>query len=161
MEKAHEEIIISGEKPHKCSQCKRVFTFKPSLHQHLRIAHGKKSYSCPECKESFDSPLLLQKHMQGHRGEDLDTASCLLCMEVFSQNDLLIQHLEVHSGEKPYWCDQCTESFPGLSFLQQHSTLHSGGKRKLKQFRCVLCPKVYSRACNLKTHMKCSHSETK
>ncbi len=56
---AHGMIILSGEKPYKYSLCKRVISFKPSLHYHRRIWHWDKTHSFLECKKTFSSPLIL------------------------------------------------------------------------------------------------------
>ncbi len=58
--------ILSGEKPYKISLCKRVISFKPSLHYYLRIWHGGKTYNFLECKKTFSSSRIVQKYVQGH-----------------------------------------------------------------------------------------------
>jgi hypothetical protein len=50
--------------------------------------------------------------------------------------------------------------FVSAKYVQQHSTLQLEKKQKYEKFRCVLCTKVYSRAYNLETHMKCAHPGT-
>ncbi len=134
MKNAHEEIIMSGDETNKRSQCDKLFSFKPSLSNHMRTCHGEKSYSCSDCKKPFNSPLLLQKHAGVHNGEN--PGNCFLCKKPFSQNHLLLRHLEIHNGENPYCCDQCPKmvlkaSSPAAAF---GCSLWEKGKTSIQLF---------------------------
>ena len=54
-----------------------------------------------------------------------------------------------------YKCENCDKAFITPYKLQRHSYSHSG----LRPFQCSICVKSFSQSCNLKTHIKNTHSE--
>ncbi|NWR44949.1 ZN415 protein, partial [Regulus satrapa] len=43
------EQLHDGEKPHKCSECGKVFRWRYQLIHHWRIHTGERPYECGQC----------------------------------------------------------------------------------------------------------------
>ena len=86
-----------------------------------------------------------------HSGEKPFT--CEECSESFSETDELKTHLRTHSGEKPLTCKECSKSFSESGELKTHLRTHSGEK----PFACKECSTSFSESGELKSHLR-THS---
>ncbi|RMB95987.1 hypothetical protein DUI87_27573 [Hirundo rustica rustica] len=103
------EQLHDGEKPHKCLECGKSFSWNCLLIRHQRIHTGERPYECPEGGKRFQTSSNLLLHQQIHTEER--PFRCPECRKGFKLNSNLIRHRRIHTGERPYECPQCGMSF--------------------------------------------------
>ncbi|NXO21393.1 ZN184 protein, partial [Cisticola juncidis] len=62
----------TGEKPYKCKECEKTFSFSSSLFAHHKTHLKKKTFSCTMCRKSFSESTALLQHQRVH----IDEKSC-------------------------------------------------------------------------------------
>ena len=92
-----------------CDVCKKAFTQKSTLLQHVRSHMGENLFYCDVCKKLFAVNSTLLDHQRNHTGVKL--YKCDVCKKEFNANSKLLEHQRVHTGEKPYKCDVCGKAF--------------------------------------------------
>lgn len=82
---------------------------------------------------------------------------CYLCNEVFYQRKMKSEHLEeVHSHDE-FKCRICKHKSQTARGMDNHVMLHENPE--LLSHMCHICSKNYQKACELRRHIKLSHSD--
>ncbi|XP_061823037.1 uncharacterized protein [Nerophis lumbriciformis] len=168
----------SGPDLYKCEKCEEAFKYKLSLEAHQRTHH---ELYCSVCRKVLKDAAMLERHKSSHIG-----FQCTRCEETFSLFKPLLRHAEnFHKISRPFKCNHCSKTFPGLRFLIKHEWKHTGhlpfrcalcGLRfrndadlvshqrvhtREKPYLCAECGKTFSQRSNLLRHLHFIHSESK
>ena len=49
--------IHTGDRPHQCIHCEKVFAWEGTLVMHMRIHTGEKPHQCSHCEKAFDKKI--------------------------------------------------------------------------------------------------------
>ncbi|XP_075165142.1 uncharacterized protein LOC142237645 [Haematobia irritans] len=134
-----------------CVVCKNNFNLRHNLQTHLFKIHqiGQLPFGCEQCEMKFESRFALVAHVRRiHIGK---TYTCNFCDKKFAVPAELKSHLTVHSAEKPHTCEVCGRSFRLKSQLNYHD---AATHKKLRAFKCTMCPKDFLRKRHLTDHIK-------
>ncbi|XP_066094606.1 zinc finger and BTB domain-containing protein 41 isoform X2 [Saccopteryx bilineata] len=176
-ENAQEFISIKKTKSEswKCDICKKSFTRRPHLEEHMILHSQDKPFKCTYCEEHFKSRFARLKHQEKFH---LGPFPCDICGRQFNDTGNLKRHIEcthggkrkwtcficgksvrerlhlrVHHDDKRYECDECGKTFIRHDHLTKHKKIHSGEKAH----QCEECGKCFGRRDHLTVHYKSVH----
>ncbi|XP_061568571.1 zinc finger protein 436-like [Cololabis saira] len=140
----------TGKKAFSCSTCRKEFSRKGNLEDHMKIHTGERPYLCNTCGKSFTQSSALKRHELIHTGEK--PYVCTTCVKSFRERSTLLVHSRTHTGERPYLCNTCGKTFTELTTLKRHITTHTGEK----PYICKICGKGFrepsTRVAHSRTH---------
>uniref|UniRef100_A0A7M4DXN0 Uncharacterized protein n=1 Tax=Crocodylus porosus TaxID=8502 RepID=A0A7M4DXN0_CROPO len=139
-------LLSRAEKPHRCSECGRSFTFSSGLVQHQRIHMEKKPYHCSVCGKSYTESSHLCQCTAARPGQKAHR--CSKCGKSFTQSSTLAKHQCIHKQKKAHRCSECGKSFTFFSYLAQHQLIHTG----VKPYHCLQCGKSFTQSSYLAQH---------
>ncbi|KRT79978.1 zinc-finger associated domain containing protein, partial [Oryctes borbonicus] len=111
---------------YKCSKCDKILTTRYGYMYHMRNHSEGKSFACPveDCKRKFSWKPTLKRHMLVHSNEK--QFLCYICGVGYSAADSFWYHLKSHQDQRPYLCTCCGKSYKQAIHLKYHMHSHTG-----------------------------------
>ena len=116
----------TGKKYHLCTVCKKAFTARGMLDDHLLTHSGGIQHQCTQCNKVFASKNSLNLHLVRHTGQKPHV--CNVCDKAFARKGDLNRHVWTHSDEKPLRCTFCNKGFIEKVKLKMHLLTHATDK---------------------------------
>ena len=177
----HEEI-----QPYGCDDCKRYFSKKSDLMNHIESEHVEKEsvkepsecdteltvspfneqIKCLICVESFPTENQLKEHVASVHVE-VKQFPCSKCGKRFSRIELLQDHISiVHEGKNVFQCSLCDYKTKLKGSMTSRAKIilnrHIAAVHELKKpFECQICSKKFARKEKLKQHVLTVHEKLK
>nr|XP_042901465.1 zinc finger protein 883 [Parasteatoda tepidariorum] len=156
-------LTHSGERPHKCSVCRKSFSLKGNLKKHMLI-HFKlpnNEHLSTELKPAIYSTFTVTKR---HKTVNI----CSECDYSTHDSSNFRKHVRIHSGFemlsthvlfdlgnkrkqfKVHYCSQCNYSSRYSTHLKEHMMTHTGER----PFECHICGKGFSQKRQMIRHWR-------
>ena len=169
-----------------CPECGKAFGTSLRFHKHFREYHRKNESKCTSCEKTFINEVVLRQHViKYHETQkcsicDLELAKaalsrhkkthfeikfeCETCDKVYNRSDNLQKHklicgtdiVKVVEAPVTINCETCGKSFTKKRYLQQHRRAH-GGAKKMVQYDCKFCDKMFASNQSLGKHIEKNH----
>lgn len=140
---------------HFCYMCRRNYSSKRALKEHIKRHKEIKEHICQECGVAKVTRTELITHMRTHT-PNLEKFPCPQCPQVFNHKNAISRHVKViHEGLRRYQCTYCSKRFGTRNSQVCHERLHTGER----PFTCEICKKGFVQQEGLKSHMK-NHDKT-
>ncbi|GJQ82785.1 putative DNA binding protein [Trypoxylus dichotomus] len=113
----------------KCSKCDKVLTTRYGFMYHMKNHSESNLFSCPveNCKRKFSWKPTLKRHMLVHSNEK--RFLCYICGKEYSAADSFWYHLKSHQGQRPFLCTCCGKSYKQAIHLKYHMHSHTGKRQ--------------------------------
>ncbi|XP_028029831.1 gastrula zinc finger protein XlCGF26.1-like isoform X5 [Bombyx mandarina] len=139
----------------KCAVCEVDYGEFKTLNHHMNVHFPY--YICEQCGSGFMTPQRLRNHALTH---DTGSYPCTVCNKSFRSTNAKNDHYAiVHLKAKRHRCPHCCELFS--NYFQRNKHISSVHGLKLKEFKCSVCPKVFTVSGKLGVHMKSVHLKMK
>ena len=148
-----------------CSLCKKIFTNKRNLRNHMKVFHCPDDasfndcfkYKCDVCEKRFYKKDNLESHCLKH--SSLKAFKCPVegCDSQFKRLKALKvhqnkQHKTSSSTGDRHLCSFCGKCFETQSGLKSHVGKHTGVAYVKRKHSCVICSKSFRCKADLDTH---------
>ncbi len=172
-------------KEFKCTVCSKAFDRPYRLTRHLEIHDpNRPRIPCNYCSKTFTRKDSLESHIKTvHASVYPFTCTYEGCTRSFATRSMYLNHLKVHGDNKPYHCQECSESFTLLAELKDHfkkehpenhslrciecfkvcTSMENLEEHKLHdhRFECESCGKIFARLAYLQVHVRVHNGESK
>lgn len=169
----------------RCTVCNKAFDRPYRLTRHLEIHDpNRPRIPCNYCSKTFTRKDSLESHIKTvHASVYPFTCNHDGCSRSFATRSMYLNHLKVHGENKPYHCQECSESFTLLTELKDHFKKEHPENESLRcnecfkvcltqdeldehrlrdhRFECESCGKVFARLAYLQTHVRVHNGESK
>lgn len=131
----------------QCQECKRCFTKRYHLMNHMITHTGEKRYKCDLCDKLYTNHGNLDRHIRVFHQKERRHV-CTVCGKGFSQSTQLRQHASVHVAEPTFECDLCHKKFKTVEYLNLHKDRHLPQElRKYKKYKSIKKQKPPEKLC--------------
>uniref|UniRef100_A0A2H1VN70 SFRICE_007083 n=1 Tax=Spodoptera frugiperda TaxID=7108 RepID=A0A2H1VN70_SPOFR len=138
-----------------CALCLEKYTEFKSLNQHMNVHF--QNFICEQCGTGFITPERLRTHAFSH---ETGSFPCENCDKVFRSSNARNEHqANVHMKVKRHRCPHCSEAF--RNYFQRNKHIAAVHGLKLKEFKCTMCPKVFTISGKLGVHIRAVHLKLK
>jgi DNA-directed RNA polymerase subunit RPC12/RpoP len=135
-----------------CGECKKNFSSKQALQNHVRLHKNDRKFRCGECGKGFVTAGCLATHNKAHDGS-AKTFPCSHCDKLFNNTSNLLRHHRAlhfeYSDKRRFACKICYKEFKDPSALSAHARTHEGNR----EFVCEFCQKSFLTAPHLRVHL--------
>ncbi|XP_068158820.1 zinc finger protein 501 [Drosophila tropicalis] len=138
-------------KEHICEHCGVAKVTRTELLTHLRIHNPSwEKFKCQQCPQLFRHKSAISRHVRVvHEGQR--RFQCAHCEKRFGTHASQLRHERLHTGQLPHRCEICTKCFPDGDRLTAHIRTHD---RNLWPFSCMHCDKPCVTLQNLERHQR-------
>lgn len=149
----HKKTAHEGIRAYSCEICGKHFAQSSNVKKHMLVHTGERPYRCSYCRKKFTRMSDMEMHKKTvHQG--IYSHACKECGKCYCQIHHLRKHLLTHDkqrpqSEKPYACDQCSESYSSSSNLETHK---KWTHQRTRSHVCEICGKCYLWKNHLKRH---------
>nr|CAI5856725.1 unnamed protein product [Callosobruchus analis] len=153
----------------RCIYCKKTFTSKRSLEDHIVKTHpdfiasvSSKIHECRQCTYKTTNIRNFREHSVVKHPEISDncTFRCTYCNKTFKFKQALDDHIiEIHPdfiacvSRKVHECKKCTYKTVSTSLLKRHMVKHPDIAGNHITIRCNYCNKTFTRKQSLDDHI--------
>ena len=140
--------IFGGDPDRRtCVVCKKVFSCRPAMLYHKKIAHpGARPFKCEECGMTFARASSFASHTH----EEVRSFLCSVCGKTFARKHVRDIHERSHSGERRYKCSFCDKRFLTNQQKGNHERTHTGER----PHQCTDCGRQFAQRHQLTTHIR-------
>lgn len=138
-----------------CALCTEKYTEFKSLNHHMNVHF--QNFICEQCGTGFITPERLRTHAFSH---ETGSFPCDSCDKIFRSTNAKNEHYAtVHMKVKRHRCPHCPEAF--RNYFQRNKHISAVHGLKLKEFKCTMCPKVFTISGKLGVHVRTVHLKLK
>lgn len=149
-EEQEEPRNVEQEIDHICYMCRRKYSSKRALREHIKRHKKIKEHVCQECGVAKVTRTELVTHMRTHT-PNLKKFPCPQCPQVFNHKNAISRHVKVvHEGLRRFTCNYCPRRFGTRNSQVCHERLHTGER----PFVCEICNRGFVQPEGLRSHMK-------